>query len=148
MGVVKGFINIDFTELEEYVDKFHEVVENHDAQVKRILEKIAKEYLVDLAERTPVDTGQLQNQWILDNMNINVVDRGDLYEVELVNTTNYASWVEKGHNIKNRAGGPVLGWCMGQFFVRKTENLWKHGRLDECIQQEYETWLKNMLEGG
>lgn len=148
MGVVKGFINIDFTELEEYVDKFHEVVENHDAQVKRILEKIAKEYLVDLAERTPVDTGQLQNQWILDNMNINVVDRGDLYEVELVNTTNYASWVEKGHNIKNRAGGPVLGWCMGQFFVRKTENLWKHGRLDERIQQEYETWLKNMLEGG
>lgn len=147
MGVVKGFINIDFTELEEYVDKFQEVVENHDAQIKRILEKIAKEYLVDLAEKTPVDTGQLQNQWILDNMNINVVDRGDLYEVELINTTEYASWVEKGHWSYNQFGGPY-GWVMGRFYVRKTENLWKHGRLDERIQQEYETWLKNMLEGG
>lgn len=147
MGVVKGFINIDFTELEEYVDKFQEVVENHDAQIKRILEKIAKEYLVDLAERTPVDTGQLQNQWILDNMNINVVDRGDLYEVELINTTNYASWVEQGHWSYNQFGGPY-GWVMGRFYVRKTENLWKHGRLDERIQQEYETWLKKMLEGG
>ena len=147
MGVVKGFINIDFTELEEYVDKFHEVVENHDAQVKRILEKIAKEYLVDLAERTPVDTGRLQNQWILDNMNINVVDRGDLYEVELINTTKYASWVEKGHWSYNQFGGPY-GWVIGRFYVRKTENLWKHGRLDERIQQEYETWLKKMLEGG
>ena len=147
MGVVKGFINIDFTELEEYVDKFQEVVENHDAQVKRILEKIAKEYLVDLAERTPVDTGRLQNQWILDNMNINVVDRGDLYEVELINTTEYASWVEKGHWSYNQFGGPY-GWVIGRFYVRKTENLWKHGRLDERIQQEYETWLKKMLEGG
>lgn len=147
MGVVKGFINIDFTELEEYVDKFQEVVENHDAQVKRILEKIAKEYLVDLAERTPVDTGRLQNQWILDNMNINVVDRGNLYEIELINTTEYASWVEKGHLSYNQFGGPY-GWVMGRFYVRKTENLWKHGRLDERIQQEYETWLKNMLEGG
>ena len=147
MGVDKGFINIDFTELEEYVDKFQEVVENHDAQVKRILEKIAKEYLVDLAEKTPVDTGRLQNQWILDNMNINVVDRGDLYEVELVNTTEYASWVEKGHWSYNQFGGPY-GWVVGRFYVRKTENLWKHGRLDERIQQEYETWLKNMLEGG
>lgn len=147
MGVVKGFINIDFTELEEYVDKFQEVVENHDAQIKRILEKIAKEYLVDLAEKTPVDTGRLQNQWILDNMNINVVDRGDLYEVELINTTEYASWVEKGHWSYNQFGGPY-GWVMGRFYVRKTENLWKHGRLDERIQQEYETWLKKMLEGG
>lgn len=147
MGVVKGFINIDFTELEEYVDKFQGVVENHDSQIKRILEKIAKEYLVDLAEKTPVDTGQLQNQWILDNMNINVVDRGDLYEVELINTTEYASWVEKGHWSYNQFGGPY-GWVMGRFYVRKTENLWKHGRLDERIQQEYETWLKNMLEGG
>ena len=147
MGVVKGFINIDFTELEEYVDKFQEVVENHEAQVKRILEKIAKEYLVDLAERTPVDTGRLQNQWILDNMNINVIDRGDLYEVELINTTNYASWVEQGHWSYNQFGGPY-GWVMGRFYVRKTENLWKHGRLDERIQQEYETWLKKVLEGG
>lgn len=147
MGVVKGFIDIDFTELEEYVDKFQEVVENHDAQVKRILEKIAKEYLVDLANKTPVDTGRLQNQWILDNMNINVIDRGDLYEVELVNTTEYASWVENGHWSYNQFGGPY-GWVMGRFYVRKTENLWKHGRLDERIQQEYETWLKNMLEGG
>ena len=129
------------------MDKFHEVVENHDAQIKRILEKIAKEYLVDLAEKTPVDTGRLQNQWILDNMNINVVDRGNLYEVELVNTTNYASWVEQGHWSYNQFGGPY-GWVMGRFYVRKTENLWKHGRLDERIQQEYETWLKKMLEGG
>lgn len=144
-----AFIEIDTKELEALAERFEEAESKLQDGIVDTLVYAAELYLRDLITNTPVDTGYLKQQWRNDNPNLDlrVKEVADGYQIELVNYTEYASWVEKGHWSYNQFGGPY-GWVMGRFYVRKTENLWKHGRLDERIQQEYETWLKNMLEGG
>lgn len=130
---------------DEYTQQLISVSEWYETVLRDKFTKIARKYLSDLKKNTPVKTGKLKKQWDEDNVKINVIPTAKGYYIELVNTTEYASWVEKGHESYNQYGGSY-GWVMGRFYVRKTENLWKNGKLDTELKNQFEKWLKNNLE--
>lgn len=141
-----GRIYAEHSEFTEFKNKFRNLLDT-DAPMKQAIAETGEKMLQDLIAATPVDTGQLKQQWTKDNPNvaIQVHEVSGGWELTLVNTTEYASWVEKGHNIYNQFGGPY-GWCMGRFFVRKTENIWKNGKLDNVLVRRINRWLRETLK--
>lgn len=142
----KSVIKVDMDELLEFEDQFDQMVENLEQGIRDIVRRVALEYRQSLYDRTPVDTGRLRFAWITDNIVINVENEGDVYRVDLINNTEYASWVEQGYWSRNQYGGPY-GWVMGQFYVRKTEHLWKARKLDTEVEKQITRWIKDCVEG-
>jgi hypothetical protein len=63
---------------------------------------------------TPVDTGDLRNNWKYD-----VIKKGDTYIIVIYNQLEYASFVENGHRIV--IAGKTVGWVEGRFMLKLTE---------------------------
>lgn len=91
--------------------------------------------------------GQLKAAWTKDNKNLEarVVTKGDGFEITLVNTTPYASWVEKGHR-KFIFGRDTGEWTMGTFFVKQTEVEFENGKLARSVQLKLNKWLKEIAD--
>ena len=166
-----GFITVDNHELQALCDNlaaFDDGVASTQFFVD-LLADIANRILTDLKARTPVKTGKLKKQWDKDNprgqLKARVTRKGDGYEITLVNTTEYADWVEKGHRSYNQFGGPYIvrnsrihpqgvpeghgggDWVYGRFYVRNTENLWANGKLDPLVEREVTRWINRIYEG-
>ena len=105
-----GFLTVDNHELNELCERMASFADGERTArfIEQALAEVAQNVLKDLEARTPVDTGKLKAQWAKDNRGIaaRVVRKGDGYEITLVNTTEYADWVEKGHKSYNQFGGP------------------------------------------
>lgn len=78
--------------------------------------EIAKRLLAKAIKRTPVGVyedgkvgGTLRRGWTID---ANVVRRGSVYEIEVINPVEYASYVEFGHRTRNHQG-----WVKGRFMM-------------------------------
>lgn len=152
------YIKLDAREFNTFTQRFEKLTKSGDFLVDAI-SAVANNYLKELISRTPVKTGRLKAQWRKDNKNIKakVVKTTDGYEVVLINTTEYASWVEKGHYAYNQYGGPwpvvnakvpdSSGWVYGRFYVRNTENIWNNGKLDRAFQSRLTRWIKATLDG-
>lgn len=140
-------VKVDNKELQKLEERFRRAI-NDKTGIPHAIAQTAEQILRDLIRNTPVDTGTLKEQWRKDNQNIEARIRevSGGWIVELINTTEYASWVEKGHNIYNQYGGPY-GWVMGQFFVKKTEVIWQNGKLDRSLTIRFNRWLQSVLEG-
>lgn len=142
-------ISVETDEFEQFAQSFKSrVIDNWEQVIKNSLLQCAELYLQDVIRATPVDTGDLKRQWRKDNKQLAVkIDKlSDGYQIELVNTTEYASWVEKGHESYNQFGGSY-GWVMGRFFVRNTENIWQNGKLDKAMQRRINDWMRSLLGG-
>lgn len=153
-----NFLGVDTKDFNEFTNRFKKLANSDDFLVTAIT-AVANNYLKDVMSRTPVKTGQLKEQWKKDNKDIRakVIKKSDGYEVVLINTTVYASWVEKGHFAYNQYGGPwpvvnakvpdSSGWVYGRFYVRNTENIWNNGKLDRSFQNRLTRWIKGTLDG-
>lgn len=142
-------ISVDNDELEQFAQSFKSrVIDNWEQVVKNSLLQCAELYLQDVIRATPVDTGKMKRQWRKDNkqLAVKIKEVSDGYQIELVNTTEYASWVEKGHESYNQFGGSY-GWVMGRFFVKNTENIWQNGKLDKTMQRRINDWMRSLLGG-
>lgn len=142
-------ISVDNDELEQFAQSFKSrVIDNWEQVVKNSLLQCAELYLQDVIRATPVDTGKMKRQWRKDNkqLAVKIKEVSGGYQIELVNTTEYASWVEKGHESYNQFGGSY-GWVMGRFFVKNTENIWQNGKLDKTMQRRINDWMRNLLGG-
>lgn len=89
---------------------------------QRIIDRWIREFLLEMAfraerkikKRTPVGVGtaspgNLRRNWQVGN----VVKKGNAYEVEIYNNTEYAGYVEFGH----RAGRNSTRWVEGRFMM-------------------------------
>ncbi|MNW55130.1 hypothetical protein D3C74_327760 [compost metagenome] len=85
---------------------------------ERVIERWIRELLLEIAyraerkikKRTPVgETGELRRNWKVGN----VVRKGNAFEVEIINNTEYAPYVEYGH----RTGKDLTGWVEGRFMM-------------------------------
>lgn len=147
-------IEIDASDLTKLQKKLSSLIDNDD-WIRQAIVESCELMLKDLIESTPVDTGRLKEQWLKDNPKIVVRDTSDGWTVDIVNNTEYASWVEKGHFSYNQYGGPwpvknakvpdSSGWVYGRFFVRKTENIWQNGKLDANLSSRLNEWLTKTL---
>lgn len=87
---------------------------------KQFCENVAKEIAARLLrkviKRTPVETGTLRRAWTLDNQYFHVAKRGNEYEIEIINSMEYASYVEYGHRTRGHDG-----WVHGYFMLTQAE---------------------------
>ena len=95
----------DFSELFEFADNL--VSNNLDETFKRITREISKQLLQRIKGFTPKgETGELIRGWDNNAFLVKEVDNG--FEVEIVNETEYARWVNDGHRVKNSKDGDYL----------------------------------------
>lgn len=92
--------------------------------------------------------GQLREAWTKDNQNLKakVVTKANGFEITLVNNTEYASWVEKGHR-KFIFGRDTGEWTMGTFFLKRTEVEFENGRLAKSVEKKLTDWIKEVVYG-
>lgn len=157
-------LHVDTRELDAFAAKMRTLTRDGN-YIKQALAEAGEEYLKDVIAVTPVNKileaptrGQLKARWRKDNKNlfVKVRETNAGYVLELVNTTPYASWVEKGHRAIPGQYVPILDkrirqsttWVMGQFFVRKTEVKWQNGKLDRSLSTKIGKWISHMLEEG
>ena len=122
----------DFSELIQFAKN----LEDNDLEktYKRIAKDISKALLKRMKSLTPVDGYDLINGWNGNHFLVREVANG--YEVDIVNTTPYATWVNDGHKAYNQFGGayPIhntvhkgaYGKLQGRIQVRKPHK-WQKG---------------------
>ena len=94
----------DFSELQKFADKLDNVTE-FEREMKFAAKEISAVLLKSIKNFTPTDkTWQLVNGWNGNSFLVKQVADG--FEVEIVNTAEYALWVNDGHKAYNQYGGP------------------------------------------
>lgn len=115
--------------------------------------ELAARLLAKVIKRTPVDGGTLRRGWTAKSeadaqgggaasavsfaQSLNVTKMGDVYQVEIINPVNYASYVEFGHRTKDHKG-----WVEGRFMLTISEQ-----ELESQSDKVLERKLKKYLEG-
>lgn len=92
----------------------------------KVAKRVAQLAIRKVKKMTPVDRGDLRNNWKYD-----VIKKGDTFIIVIYNQLEYASFVEKGHRIV--IAGKTVGWVEGRFMLKLTEdemkriapNMWK-----------------------
>ena len=106
---------VDVKELKAFRDRLDSLAGKTglDAFYRQAAKELAARLLTMVKKRTPVDTGALRRGWTIGE--VKAVEGG--YEVEVLNPTEYASYVEFGHRTRlNPEGG--RGWVKGRFMLR------------------------------
>lgn len=101
----------DFNEFKKLAGTFKKALD------ERVIERFIRDFLLEMAmrslrkikKRTPVDTGQLRRSWEVGK----VEKKGNVYEITIVNPTEYAAYVEYGH----RTGKNLDKWVEGRFMM-------------------------------
>ena len=118
---------------------------NSLGRFKRVTDEIFMEAVYEVAGRvfraavknTPVDTGFLRESWNIDD----VKKKGNVYEIEISNDVEYASYVEYGHRIVR--GGNTLGWKDGVFMLTISEKN-SEKVMDRIFQRKFEKRFKEL----
>lgn len=151
-------IEWDFSELYAFANKLTDA--NLDETFKRITKQIAEVLLERIKGFTPIDeTGKLIDGWNGNAFLVTEVEGG--FEVEIVNKTEYAAWVNDGHRVRNRKDGEYLRvrnrikvptaykwqkpkndyYVFGHFFVeRGIVQLTESKEIESIIMKELQNW--------
>lgn len=106
-----------FDGLDEWEKSLSQVIESqYPAEFRKMVIKLAGELLKSVKEKTPVDTGHLQNEWHVGN----IVKRGDEYYIEVYNNVEYVEPVEYGHR-KRGGKGVVPGAHMMELSLQEVQ---------------------------
>lgn len=92
----------------------------------KVAKRIAQLAIRKVKKMTPVDTGDLRNNW-----KYHILKKGDTYTILIYNQLFYASYIEDGHRIV--VAGKTVGWVGGRFMLKLTKdemdriapNMWK-----------------------
>lgn len=92
----------------------------------KVAKRIAQLAIRKVKKMTPVDQGDLRDNWKYD-----VIKKSSSFIIVIYNQMEYASFVEKGHRIV--VAGKTVGWVEGRFMLKLTEeemeriapNMWK-----------------------
>jgi len=100
---------VDYRQLKAFERKLAKLAKT---DYKKFCEDAAKELAARLLgkviRRTPVKDGTLRRGWTIGQVKQN----GAIYEIEVINNTEYAQYVEFGHRTSNHQG-----WVNGRFMM-------------------------------
>lgn len=108
-------MHFDVRQLKQTRDALEKLNGRIDDIFKKAINEIAGRMLSSVIKKTPVDTGFLHDSWELGA----IVKKGNVYEIEITNSADYAMYVEYGHRIVK--DGSTLGWVNGFFMLTTTE---------------------------
>ena len=150
-------MSMDFKEFQDLLDSFKEVQKQHEAFLRKFLTEMGMRALAQTKKLTPVDTGNLRNNWELSQ----VYRKGDELYIVLFNPTEYASFIEDGHMqysrwvpgewrgdrfeyIPGAKTGMMLKekWIPGHHMARISIN-----KIEREIPKRYEKALKQFMKG-
>lgn len=150
-------VKYDFKELNKFAKRVSDV-KKLDKTFSIAVKNIAKVLHKHLLEQTPVDTGNLRKMWNAgDNLKFTVKRVGNGWEVELINTAEYATSVNDGHHsynqfnvggkpyvVKNRTvpytrGGKGKTFVFGRFFVENSIDL-TYPQVEQIVMKQLEKW--------
>ncbi|MDI2588049.1 HK97 gp10 family phage protein [Psychrobacillus sp. NEAU-3TGS] len=123
----------DFRQLKRMQKKMEKLAQvDFEKFCEQAAKELAARLLSKVIRRTPVDDGVLRRGWTAatnaDAQNsgktnvtayaesLSIRKTGNVYEVEIINPVNYASYVEFGHRTANHAG-----WVNGRFMLTISE---------------------------
>lgn len=104
----------EFEEVRQLTEKMKELTIASGKIHKKVAERIALLAIRKVKMLTPVDTGDLRNNW-----KYHILKQGDTYKIVIYNNVEYALFVEKGHRIV--IAGRTVGFVDGQFMLELTE---------------------------
>ena len=101
----------DFSQLRQLQRQIEALRRDQDKFCEECAKYLAQRLLEEVKKRTPVKTGELRRNWT-----IGIRQEGNNYEIELINETGYASYVEYGHRTPGHTG-----WVDGKFMMTIAE---------------------------
>lgn len=103
--------SFDFSEMERLAKTFQKALDERviERWINEFLKEMGYRAVAKIKRRTPVDTGHLRHTWEVGN----VVRKGQAYEIEIFNPTEYAIFIEFGH----RTGKDLNRWVEGRFMM-------------------------------
>ena len=142
----KSEIVLDIKQLEAFRDRIKDLDAEREAFMVSTVKNLAARLLRKVILRTPTDTGQLKNSWTVEK----VTKEGTSYKVTIINSMNYASYVEFGHRqeevgrfvpvLKKRLVKP---WVKGRFMLTISESELE-GQIEGIIAKRIENWLRKL----
>ena len=138
-------IKVQFNGLKEF-QKMIEEMENEKEQLMiDTIKELAARLLRKVIKRTPSDTGNLRKNWTVSDVRKN----GGNYEIEVSNSTEYASYIEFGHRQTPGRFVPAIGkrlkksWVKGKFMLTISENELQK-QAPAVIEKKITEWLKKL----
>lgn len=103
-----SFGDFEFDGLRDMRQRLERMGASYPRFVEDCIKELAGRLLAKTVARTPVDTGHLRRSWQIGDIHIT----GTGAEVEVINTADYAMYVEYGHRTRSHTG-----WVEGRFML-------------------------------
>ena len=138
-------IKVQFDGLKEFQKTIEEMEKEKEQLMIDTIKELAARLLRKVIKRTPSDTGNLRRNWTVSDVRKN----GGNYEIEVSNSTEYASYVEFGHRQTPGRFVPAIGkrlkksWVKGKFMLTISEDELKRQAL-AVIEKKITEWLKKL----
>ena len=138
MGRMGKFTASDLTRLQNQLNKIQ--AGNAEAFVESCAKELAVRLLKKVIKRTPVGDyskssgkkgGTLRRGWTIGEIR----KEGGIYKIDIINSTEYASYVEYGHRTANHKG-----WVQGHFMLTISEQ-----EIQEIAPRILESKIKKYL---
>lgn len=126
----------DFDELKRFAKNLEEMEKAIPSFVEECVKEAAGRLLAKVVPRTPVDTGKLRRNWTIGR--VQRISGG--WQVEVINPTEYAAYVEYGHRTRDHKG-----WVEGRFMLTISEKELER-ELPAILAKKQEAFLKKFLE--
>lgn len=138
-------IRVQFDGLKEFQKIIEEMEKEKEQLMIDTIKELAARLLRKVIKRTPSDTGNLRRNWTVSDVRKN----GENYEIEVSNSTEYASYVEFGHRQTPGRFVPAIGkrlkksWVKGKFMLTISESELQK-QAPAVIEKKITEWLKKL----
>lgn len=116
-------MSANFKELEKFTKNLEKLNEQQkDEFLESCCKELAARLLAKVVKRTPSSSGVLRRGWTAGKSasdyanSLNIRHFGDTYQIDIINPTEYASYVEYGHRTADHKG-----WVQGKFMLTISE---------------------------
>lgn len=139
--------SVEFSELTAFRDKLENLSKNKKGESfsEAAVKELAARLLRKVKKRTYPVTGNLTRNWQVGN----VIKSGNTYTIEIINSTEYAEYVEYGHRqvVVNKKTGEkrTVGWTKGKFMLTISEKELNTSK-DAILESKLENWLREGLK--
>lgn len=129
---------INIEQLKRMRDQFQQFEQaDREEFCKQCAKDLAGQLLRKAKQRTPIISGELRRNWMIGG----VIKQGNLYMIEVINNTPYASYVEYGHRPRDQRG-----FRSGKFMLTIAEEELKR-EAPRILEQKLERKLREVFGG-
>ena len=138
-------IEVQIDGLKDFQKLLQEMKAEEERFMTETIKELAARLLRKVIKRTPVREGLLRRNWTVSDMRKN----GSNYEIEVSNSTEYASYVEYGHRQTPGRYVPAIGkrlkksWVKGKFMLTISEDELRK-EAPAVIERKISAWLKKL----